>query len=240
MREFTITEDGLKKIKKRILIRIILLSLIIGICGFLIIQYRFNDDNDPFFPFFLAAALITSMTFSITRSIKVIMEQMKSFKLSVSDNVIKKEAKNTPIIALSGEEIKQIIKLPNRNFFIQGKDYRNLIIVPSNISDDATLEPLLKSIAPIRKANYLFYLTFTPFLFFPILPLLAIIFLTKNNTIMVICAIITITLLIRMWLFYRKNKLVDNRTKRRSGIILLLIFFIVVYVVSKLLEINLQ
>ena len=77
------------------------------------------------------------------------LQIFESFTLSIDNNSIWRDLKNTPSIRLFRTEIEEINILPNRSITIKSKQKENLIWIPSQLEDLEELKCILSEIKPL-------------------------------------------------------------------------------------------
>ncbi len=134
----------------------------------------------------------------------------------ITDKEIIREQKDTQIIKIPINEIKSIIKTTKGIIVVTGDSKADTIAIPAQIDDYKTVEQLLNDITPIstsvsenKTTKYFWVIVILT------LGLMATVFLSTNKLIVGISGLVLITFLSYSFYIVRKNKNIDNKTKKR-------------------------
>jgi hypothetical protein len=241
MQSFRLQQDGLKKLKRRLLIIMLPLLLIYAIVlpvaiagtGFFtdIANSQFVWSTEMIIPLVIIVFFYGLTIFSMTRFYSRTKRMYESYELQISDNLIGREQANTPAISIYFKDVEEIVKRKNGTFMVRGATATDLIFIPKYIENYEQLETALGQIKPIAAKSK----KTPPYLIQFILSLamvgLMVCINTVNNKVIVAIAGLSLTaLVIYNFIQTRKSKNVDYRTKRfrwMSFIVLLLFLYIV-------------
>lgn len=154
MQTFKIRQDGFKEIRKKTLLRSIPILLIAVTVGITIstINSRGKDNDVNVLPFVIPLAVL-ALGFGVYRGMNRQKALLDSYTLTITNNLITREQYNTPTISIYFNEVEEIAKHKNGSFTIRGKDFSDLIGIPTQIDNYSQLETTLEVIKPIMIKN---------------------------------------------------------------------------------------
>ena len=150
MQEYKIRQDGLKEIKKQMLVRTIPIMLIAVTVGITISVVNSKDNSSDVnilpmtIPFF---AVVVGL--SLYRGVNRQRSLLESYQLVLTNNLVTREQLNTQTISIYFNDIKEIVKNKNGSFIIKGKDPTDLIAIPAQIENYTEIENILARITPV-------------------------------------------------------------------------------------------
>jgi hypothetical protein len=236
MEQFRNKPEGFKEVRKLILIRTIPITLI-GMGTGLAVNGSAVQNGIAFF-LTLFILLLISLSIGLYIGIKRQKELFESYILSIDEVSITREQKNTPMIKLLKEEIKEIIKVKNGNFEIKGTKAGDLITVYAQIENYENLERKLNQIKSITiKSSHFFNEKLrTPAIAIFASLLMAIVYMASNKIIVGISGIVLTGSLI--WSFFKtqRSKNIDIKTKQGSYLLIFVLFSIIAATIFKIMK----
>lgn len=215
---FKIRPDGFNEIKKKMLIKAIPISLIAIAVGLTISFFNPNTQNGNIniLPIVVPICL-GALAFGLFRGVNRQKELFESYTLTIDDNFVTRQQKNTPTIQIPISDITEIIKNQNGIFTIKGKLSSDIIGVPSQIDNYDKLENILTQIRPLIQGTTISFLQKYRGVF-PLLTLaiMATVYLAKDKIIVVTSGTIFIGLMIYSQITIQKSKHIDSKTKRET------------------------
>ncbi|HUP11969.1 MAG TPA: hypothetical protein VM187_07155 [Niastella sp.] len=251
MLTFKIRPDGLREIKKKILVRGIPFSLAsLGIAYVVStagtagnndnikpVSYYGDTSTDLIISVIPIVVFIAVITFSFIRTLKRVKKIFESYELTISDNLIAREQLNTPTISIYLTEVQEIIKRKNKAFIIRGKTARDMILVPAQIENYEQLEIALEQIKPVtNKGKTISWMKAQALLALAGLGLMVCVYTFENKIIVGVSAVLFAGIYVYSFIQTQKSKNVDYRTKRFRWVILLVVASIVGTAVMKLIN----
>lgn len=236
MQQFKIPPTGVKEIIAQRRPQLIAI-LSIAIVAAMILLFNYPQDQAstvnvlPFvIPFFLAI-----VTWAYLRGIKRQKTLLGTFVIVVAENEISRQQLDTPMILISMDDIKEILKDKKGNLAIKGGKSKNTIHIPAQIDNFSELATLLHQIKPITEQN--------PYSIIEQYPIPAgllssglflSVYLSTNRIIVGVTG--TLLLALMIWSFYqmRSNKHIDEKTRKKGYFMLLVIVSIIGIMISKL------
>ncbi|HEY9006553.1 MAG TPA: hypothetical protein VIM75_10475 [Ohtaekwangia sp.] len=236
MQQFTITEEGLKKLQKKILTSTIpfylFLLLVIAILSGVLSGSGVNSSG-------LILLLIFVPIFTITIFINIKRQKavLSSYRLTITEDSITREMHNTPSIVLLHKNIQEIVKNANGSFAIIADSKINAIGVPQYIERSEELEQLLVSIKPLKvKTSTPWYQKYPFVLPVTVIGLIGASFYSNNQYLQIVGIAGFVATLIFGFIVIQKSKNVDLRLKRMSYIALIPILSMLYALIVKLSE----
>ncbi|MEQ1732803.1 MAG: hypothetical protein ABL940_03970 [Bacteroidia bacterium] len=236
MEQFTIKENGFAELRKPLLIKLTLMLLLI-IFGSLAISYfsTNNEQNNINTILFLIPLVLIVLGFSLYRSINKLQETFESYKLTIEDNSVTREQKNTPTITILNSEITEIVKNSNGSLTIKTNSILNHIGVPYQMNDFLRIEKTLSEVKQISiMTKKPFLQNFIGLVYVLPIGLMAAIYLSQNKVIVGICGIVLLIVLGYSFFEMRRSKHIDNTTKKGLWWIFVVIASIIGIMYSKL------
>jgi len=159
----------------------------------------------------------------------------ESYKLIFSENTVVREQVNTPIINIQFDDIQSITKGRKGGYTIKGKNAVETILIPAQIDNYENLEILCNQIKPIEefqqpKFDEKYRI---PFVLLT-LCCMAAVYISDNKILVGISGLMVSGILIRSFIQIRKNKNIDNKTKRSSYYSLLVLVSVLVVTIMKI------
>ncbi|MBK9590600.1 MAG: hypothetical protein IPO32_03525 [Crocinitomicaceae bacterium] len=236
MDQFQIKENGFREIKKTMLLKVIPIAIIAAAVGIIISQFYLNSAQSelnilPYIIPIIAFALIIG----INRALKLQEELFTSYRLILDTGEIIREQNNTPTIIISKNEVTEIIKNSNGSFTIKGNKAIDTIVVPAQIDNYEDLEKSLGEIRPITNIKREPFLQKFQILFSILtIALMAAVFILKNKIMVGLSGTILLSILIYSTFKIKRNKNVDDKTKKSAGSVVLVIVVIIAVMFFKL------
>ena len=215
-KQFKVKPNGFKEVRNKVLLKLVPLFLIAITIGFAISYFNMKQkDGDLTSTFIALPILLIYGTISIFRSLKRRKQIFESFTLSIDNNSIWRDLKNTPSIHLFRTEIEEINILPNKSITIKSKQKENLIWIPSQLEDFEELKSILSEIKPLKKdASLPKKITRGWILIFLSLGVLAITFISTIKWLVTLAGIALLSFSIWLIRETRKSNNIDYKTKR--------------------------
>ncbi|MDB5250010.1 MAG: hypothetical protein JWQ40_4404 [Segetibacter sp.] len=236
MEKFILKSDAYRKMMKQSLIRTVPLLLVATFAGLFIADHNspHTQDEVNILPFVIPATLAL-VGYGVYRGLKRQSEFLKSYSLTIDQNSITREQKDTPAIQFLVTDVSEIYKTSNGSFIIKASSTNDVIMVPVDVEKYSNIEALLNSIQPVQEH--------TPASFKPkygmVLSLFSLaLLLTVNlatNTILVAVSG-TAFLSLMVWTLYtiHTSKNIDYRTKRKRWVIWLVMASVITVMYFKL------
>lgn len=236
MQQFTISPEGYKKFRKKMLkVSIPLAFITLVFISVIIIFSTDRMDNSYGTLGMTLGALVVLYSVSLFIGFRRHKKVWLNYTLTIGENAIVREQLSVPDISINFMEVKEIVKKPGKYFIIKGAGKFDVIYVPIWIDNVEELERQLEGFAPVtpdgrvslfakfRVAGYVVRL----------LSLIGLFTLT-NKVIVGICGVLATGLLV--WAFYetQNSKNVSRGVKQRSWLVLLVIVFVVWTTYTKL------
>jgi hypothetical protein len=253
MLTFRIPPNGIKEIRKKMLLYGIPFSLI-SIAITLLITFSIYDDgheqikpdselyntSSPYDWLSWAIPVIIIVTvagFSTVRTLRRVKKMYESYELTISENLIAREQVNTPTISIYLGEVEEIIKRRNKGFMVRGKTERDIILIPAQIENYDQLETALNEIKPItRKGKTTTLLRVRGLLGLLAIVLMICVYTVENKIIVGVAGILFTGIYIYSFILTQKSKNIDYRTKRKRWVILLMVLIILGFTILKLTD----
>ena len=234
MQQFKISEAGIKKFRKRLLIMVVPLAVVVA--GLIIItnisRAKNTDVNTlPFVLPFVAALL----GFSFYRSFRKQKKFLLSYSVTISEEGITREQMDTPPLSISFMEIREIIKTEKGGFMIKGIDRTDVIHIPYLIDNADVLEQRLQALAPITlNTKDPFYKKYGSLLFLLAIGMVVCMYVVPNKIIVGVCGTLLTGLFIAAFYELRTSKDFPASTKRISWLFLFFVAAIIYVTYAKL------
>lgn len=238
MEQYTLKPEAFKEVKKKILFRSVPLMLIALAVGFSISHFNSpNAESSLKTLSFLIPAGIALIIISLRRGINRQMQLLESYTLTLAEDAIIREQKNTPTIRLKHGDIREIRKNRDGSYTIKGKSMYDTIGVPAQLQHTEALEESLKRIQPFaveHNQNPLLQ-KLRPLLPLLVLGLMAVVYISSNKLFVGLSGIAVSCILIWSFLQIQRNKSIDHKTKRASYWTLLVLVSTIGITIAKLL-----
>jgi hypothetical protein len=236
MQEYNMKPDGFKEIRKQILIRTIPIMVVAITVGLLIGSLNSSDKYADIntLPILIPIILLL-VGIGLYRGINRQKTLFESYKITIAENLVKREQLNTPIISIYFNDIQEIIQKSNGNFIVKGPEPKNVIIIPAQVNNYSELYNALNQIRPIitKPSNSLFQKY--QFLFVLLTLTLMVLVYTVSNKI-VVATSGSFVILILMWslIIIHTNKNIDIKTKKSSWWALVIVASVIYIMYNKL------
>jgi peptidoglycan/LPS O-acetylase OafA/YrhL len=242
MQEYRIGPEGIKALRKLLLKRMLfLVPVVLAIVIFNLVSYSLDKPTDMIFyliPIFIFLLVYGALLF---RVIKKNERLFKSYVLTIENILIRREQLNTQDVDIYFNEIVEISKSKNGWLTVKGKYAGDVIFIPAQIENFGEVERILTEIKPITsnpvKSTYEKYAVFIFLIGFASMICSMIV---TNKIIVGLCAALFSYLMIRYFIYVRKNKNIDNKTKRRFWFILVIAGFIVLNAIIRRFEFGMK
>jgi hypothetical protein len=220
MQQFRISEEGIKELSKKMIVRVVVVMGVAVTTGITISVLNQTGDKTGLAIFIpLMAALLAFNLYNVNKKAKLTLQ---SYRLTIQDNVITREQMHLLPLSISLIEIKEIAKNKNGSFTISGLAPNDIIYVPAQIDNAEALQTVLNSMHSITvKTTESFWQKYAPLLLLAIVPLMLGVYVATNKIIVGVCGVAT--LVIFSFSFYRMqtDKNVAVKVKRKSWLMLL-------------------
>ena len=234
MQEFKIRPEGLVAIRKRILFRTTPIGLVAGGIG-VAISFTQNDiDNSWLMLAIVIPIMALFVSFGMYRAIKRQTAIFKSYTVTLTANLISREADNLPTVAIYLADIRRVVVHRSGSIVIRGKDPRAVIGVPPEMEDYEDLKAALNQIKPIEaRRNDVLWSAYRMTVGLITIALMAGVYLLQNKILVAVCGTLTVGILIWGFIATRRNRNIDIRVKRRVWWMLIVAASIIYLVVKK-------
>lgn len=224
MPQFSFRTAGFEEIKKKLIVR---MSIVMGtIFVIIIVVPAFMTDEPgrlqtlPYMGLFFMGIYAFSMFNALKRQRRI----LNSITVTIDDEKITFEKYDTAPLSINNKDIVSITKSSGGSFTVLGQSKLNPIGIPSQMNDYAILESTLNQIRPVivlTSKTWMEWLTIPIALSGGIL--IAIFYLSTNNILKLIFAILIVLILSISLALIQLSKKLDRRTKRISWISLVVI-----------------
>jgi len=238
MKQFKNKKEGFKKLRNKILLLSIPLTLVTCVFVYII---SFADpavnktSNVNMLPF-TATLILGIFAYSIYRSNKRQKVIFDSYRLTIDDESITREQYNTQTIRFLITDIRKITKTNKGAFVIQGNKPTEYIVISADIEDKLELEKLLEKICEFTMSSS------KPIMAYMIIPLtivvlglMAIVYKSDNKILVGISGPLLVAFMLWSFASIQKNKNFDKKTKRSSYLVFILILSVIGITIFKLL-----
>jgi hypothetical protein len=235
MKQFKITPDGLRQIQKQLLFKIIPFMVIAIGVGIAMGSLNSKKETDSSVLLFIIPFVACVVGFSLYRSVNRQISLLKSFTLTLTNNIVGREQLNTHIITVYHNDIREIVKNKNGSFTIKGKESTDIIYVPAQIENPTELEEELSKIKPVGTKN-----TGQPLqkyqLLFPLftLGLMLSVYMVTNKIVVAISGSLFVATMLWSLIYVQRSKNVDRKTKRNIWWVLVVLASVLWVMVMKL------
>ncbi len=236
MQVFRIGPEGIRKVKRKILIRVTPLVII----GIVFLYYTASRSYKKYTVNTIDPVLAVLLGFFIIlylfRFMAGVTRSLKSYTLTFTEDQISQIELNTTGISIDLNEIQEINKIKTGSILVKGIDKADLILIPWYLEGYADVQQRLQQVRPIENSSkLLFWSRVQAFLSYLTLGLIFCIFSIDTKWVVASCGILFIAVMI-LYRFLLRNKVnVYNRTKNRPALAIFLIIIVLGTMISKLL-----
>lgn len=228
-KHFKVGPEGFKSIQRQSLIRSLFVITIALIVGLSISYYNTGHHADDIFVLSIAVPIsLIAIAISLRRGLNRQKELYESYLLTIDKQIITRVQKDTPVVQINKEEIKEIIKQNNGSFTITSTATTHHISIPVQVEQYEELEALLNQIKPITQKSFItFCEQYSMLMVIIILVLMNIIFLSTNKLMVSLGGILLFSVL--SWSLYEctRSRNIDRKTKRSLWWIAILLLVVV-------------
>jgi len=235
--QFKISPEGILGFKKKLLLRSLITPVIGVATGVVLELFKFKDE--PFgsttMLLFYIPVFIGVGVFSYFYSLKKLQKTLKSYVLSIDQEIITRQQWNTQTISIAKSEIKKIIKNKNGTFTILGPQSLNMIGVPAGIENSEELEQILSKFHEIKYIvasgiikKGLTYLSSMVFL-----ASFLVVFISENKWAGLIAGSVVFIGMVIYLVVVQRSKNVPNNLRRNSLFVIIPLFAIIATVFFK-------
>lgn len=232
--QFRLRPDAFKAIRKKILLIAIPLLLIAMTLGFAIAHFGSDKPEGDFG--FMLLAIPMALVFVVPSFLTTLKRQktmFESYRLTFDGKTLIREQKNTPTIQLSFFEVRQISKVSNGSFVIQGLQKGDCIYVSEHIEDYKEVETALNNIMPVTtKLSKSLMQKYGWLLVLGMLGLMMVVFISKNAFLITGCGIVLLVFLGWGWYECKTNKSIDKKTRKGLWWLLILFFAVLARIIG--------
>lgn len=216
MQKFRLRQDAFKELRKKMLMRTVPLLVVAMAAGLFISTINSKDKagDTNVLPIVIPTMFVV-VFFSLFNSTKKQKALLESYTLTISDVSIKREQLNTQTVAISPNDIQAIIKNKDGAFVVMGKEKYDLLDIPSQIENYNEVEQSLQKLCAITVREntptvqkYQLLLGLLP------IGLMICVFTLTNKIIVAISGTAFIGIVVWGLVMTKKNKNIDNKTKR--------------------------
>lgn len=233
---FKIKANGFDEMKKQLIIKslpVLLLSMTFGI-AIVFFNSKEKEDVLDVLPFIIPICLF-SLWYGLHVGLKRQKKLFESYKLIFSENNVVREQVNTPIVNIPFSEIQSIVKDKKGGYAIKGKTAVETILIPAQIDNYENLETLCNQIKPIEEFQQSkFEEKYRIHFVLLTLCCMAAVYISDNKILVGVSGTILSVLLIKSFIQIRKNKNIDNKTKRSSYYRLLVLGSVIIVTIMKI------
>lgn len=227
-KQFRIPTYAIKQMTKKGLYTLLPI-LIIAVVGGLFIAHNMQDgpENDYTTLMITVPMVAVYLAFGAYSGMKRQKAMFSTYVLTFHSNSIEREQKGTPTIHLYYSEIKQILMLNDGSFHVRARDGASSFMVPASIEQYEEVKRLLQEIMPIERNvpySLLYKYIWAPAI--ATIGLMVLVFLSSSKLLVSICGAALISLMVWALIVGRKNKSIDQKTKRGLWWILILLLSI--------------
>ncbi|TDW96090.1 hypothetical protein [Dinghuibacter silviterrae] len=235
MKEYKFSVEGQKAIREKIATRLILVYLFAGVCAVSVVCYKYIGTSDSGNMLWIIIPLICGwMGWNFFRVFKRQKETYATYTVTLTDNLISREASTLPTVAIYRDDIKKITRLRNGTVCVKGKDPRAIIPILPEIDGFEELTAALAQTMPIEaRRNELVLRAARIGLSLSAVALFIAILYVNNKAIATGCGVLLVAL--SVWRFWaiRRSRNVDLRAKQRAWVSFVFILLVVGLVVAK-------
>jgi hypothetical protein len=233
---FKIRANGFDEMKKQLIVKslpVLLLSMTFGVA--IAVLNSKNKEDVLFVLLVMIPICLFALGYGFYAGLKRQKKLFDSYKLIFSENNVVREQVNTPIVNIPFSDIQSIVKDKKGDYAIKGKSDVETILIPAQIDDYENLEILCNQIKPIEESQYLKFdeKYRIPFVLL-ILCCMTVVYVSDNKILVALSGLIVSSVLIRSFMQIRRNKNIDNKTKRSSYYKLLVLVSVVVVTIMKI------
>jgi hypothetical protein len=236
MQHFKISPEGANKIISKTRPRTIAIFSMAVITGLILsIKSNQQDEAKQASLYYIIPFILAVMIWAYLRGVKRRKTLLGSFVITITEDDIIRQQLDTPLVTISRNGVKEILKDKSGNLVIKGNDGKNTINVPVEIDDFSELATSLHQIKPIIEQNPYSILDRYPI---PVglltITLFLSVYLSTNKIIVGVTGALLLALLI--WSLYQvhRSRHIDDNTKKRGYLVLLAMVSIAATMVFKL------
>lgn len=236
IKEFRFSENGLKEIRKQILLRVIPIMAVAATTGIVMSYIGSKNSRADFTTLPITIAVMAGVLgFSIFRSLKKQKALLQSYTLTITNTVIGREQLNTPTVTIPLDNIRSIEKKKKGAFIVRGEQQHDVIYILRQIDNYEELEKELNRIKPISDGSagpiWKKLRLLTPLL---VIASMLCVYTINNKIVVAISGVLLIALL--SWSFYegQRSKNIDRKTKRNMWWSVLVLVSVIVVMITKL------
>lgn len=234
--EFRVSEQGIKDIKKKALVKALPIALLALATGLFASWFNSNTEHSidaiGWSDLMIVPIILGVLAFSFFRAFKRQTKLLKSYRIVLKESVIVREQFDTPTIAIPYDEITSIKKVSSGAMVVQGKSSTESIVVYHYLEGLDRLEAFLSKTKPITKAKN--WPILLPIMVVSALGSMAAVYLSNNKWVVGISGTSLTLFLVYSIYAIRRSKNIDQRIKRSVWWTLLVIFSVVVITCYKL------
>ncbi len=234
--QFSIREDGFKEIKKEILKKTLPTFILSSLIGIFLVFYNSTDTQNSIYAIVLPIIfLLAIIPFSLNRGIEKQIKLLKTYKLIVEPEGIRREQDHTQTVFIKNTDISEIAKNANGGFVVKGRTKYEIITVPGQINNYQQLEQLLAQLRPIMEhVKVPVIQKYGSILSIITIGLMVAVYVSETKMVVGICGAVSLLFLIYSFIEIRKNKQLDKKTRLTSWYVLLIILSISIAMYVKL------
>ena len=234
--EYKIKADGFKEVQKKIILTTVPIALIAASVSIYISTVNTeSSENDIDVLFVIIPVLLCTLGYGLYKAIKQQKIIFESYRLVIDEENISREQFNTSIITIPFIQITSIAKHKNGSILIIGKNKGDIIVIPTQIESYNEIEEKLDTINPIKAIKKENILQKSRIIFgIATIALMVCVYTFENKIIVGISGSILVCFLIWSFITLRKNKNIDNKTKKGLWWVFVVIFSIIANMIFKL------
>jgi len=230
MYHFALLPEAAKQLRKAVHIRMVFTTGLIVVIALVFPEINigslrlspFSDWSNLIIP---VAIFFAKYLWDLRKATKI----AASYKLTVSDEVITREADNAATRLIPIHEVRIITKCPDESYVITGDGLFNFIRVPTGIERAEELERLLTAIKPLTlQSQKLLWYRFQ----YPLMAAYALLlvgaFFVEDMYVSSVLGIVLSAIVGYSWLTVQKNKFFDKRERLVSHFVLIIPVLVVV------------
>lgn len=228
--EYKIKPNGFQEIQKKIIFRTVPMSLFAASVGIYIAKSNNSSINENDFDVlpYAVPLIFVFLGYSLYKGIKRQRSLFESYKLTINDENIIREQLNTSSINLPINQISKISKLKDGTITIIGRNKSEMIIVPVQIEKYDEIESKLNAIIPLKvieKEKLLEkYSSVTGLI---TIGLMVCVYTLTNKIIVGVSGSLLLGILLWSFIVLRKNKNLDEKTKKGVWWIIIVLISII-------------
>jgi hypothetical protein len=235
--EYKIRSGGFNEIKKQMIIRAVPIGLLALGAGLGISFFNPNSQDIQLdtLPIVILIGL-GALSFGLYKGINRQRILFESYKLTISENEMRREQFNTPTINLVFSDINSILKNTNGSLTVKGRTKLDIIGIPAQIDNLEQLEKSLNQIRTITQVNktsvsqkYLI-----PFVIIT-LASMATVYISTNKILVGIAGTTVTVILVWSFIQTQRSKNIDSKTKKSSYFTIFVLISIIAVTIMKII-----